>query len=242
MDRIADKHTKKKKHEQRLQFPLTAHYFQVTWSKWLCSSSHSQCNSRLTTSLSFLHSNQQKSASTIQRRRFVEVKNKRSTAVKYLPSSYVSFFCFFSSWAEKWTLPQFYYCTVNLWLCLLCLLCSTSDVERHPACHTVLGGLLPKISKGHAFVLRGWQNMPEHLSLSREIWRYSDRAMTLTRLITFLSLITIKQTQSFSNPGRVCKIVWVAGLLKIYRLVRTFVFMVLPVWCKKQKRFQQTEY
>ena len=49
----------------------------------------------------------------------------------------VQFLCvrllFFSSWAEKLTLPQFYYCTVNLRLCLLCLLCSTSDVERHPA-------------------------------------------------------------------------------------------------------------
>lgn len=200
----------------------------MTWSKQLCSSSHSQCNSRLTTSLSFLQSNQQKTTSTIQRRRFVEVKNKRSTAVKYLSSSYVSFFCFFSSWAEKLMLPQFYYCTVNLWSCLLCLLCSTSDVERHPARHTVLGGLLPKISKGHAFVLRGWQNMPEllsHLSLLREIWRYSDCVMTLIRLITFLSLITTKQTDSFWNP---------AGFLKIYRLVRTFVFMVLPVWCKKQ--------
>lgn len=73
-----------------------------------------------------------KAASTTQWMRFKEVQNKRLTPVKYL-ANICALLLFFSSWADKWLSPQFYYRTVNLWLHLLCLLYFTSDVDKHPA-------------------------------------------------------------------------------------------------------------
>ena len=50
MHRLTHKHTKRGHLKLWRQFPLIAHYFQVTRSKEFCTSSHSQCDSLWTTS------------------------------------------------------------------------------------------------------------------------------------------------------------------------------------------------